>query len=90
VKDIAVTSIRIPKEMHEKIKQEALEVGASYNSHVMELIYLGMKFRNSEICVIQPKELQAINSKESSNSSISKSIKHSVIDAMKCVMDKNE
>lgn len=35
------------EEMHKKIKKEADELGVSFNSHLIELAWMGMKVREA-------------------------------------------
>ena len=53
--DIVTTQVRLPKNIHKQLKQEAEELGVSLNAHLIEVAWLGMKVRNSEIHII-PKE----------------------------------
>ena len=42
---IIATQIRLPANMHDKIKQEAEEMGVSFNAHLIELLWWGLKVR---------------------------------------------
>lgn len=44
-KEIFCTQVRMPEELHKKVKKEADELGVSFNAHLMELVWLGMKVR---------------------------------------------
>lgn len=42
---IFCTQVRMSEELHKKIKKEADELGVSFNAHLIELAWLGMKVR---------------------------------------------
>jgi len=42
---IFCTQVRMSEEMHKRIKEEADELGVSFNAHLIELAWLGMKIR---------------------------------------------
>lgn len=48
--------IRLPKNLHEEIKQEAEELGIPLNAHLIELLWIGIKARAS-FPIIQSKNL---------------------------------
>ena len=50
------TQIRIPENLHEQVKRNAEEIGVSFNSHLMELVYLGLKLRSERITFFQEDE----------------------------------
>lgn len=41
---VVTTQLRIPASMHRRITEEAKLIGVSFNSHLLELAWLGMKF----------------------------------------------
>ena len=47
MKEIIATQVRMPKNIHEQLKQEAEDLGVSFNAHLIEVAWLGMKVRNS-------------------------------------------
>ena len=57
-KNIISTQIRLSEEMHKQIKEEAKEMGVSFNSHLIELAWLGMKLRKSSLQVLSEPEHQ--------------------------------
>ena len=52
-KDIVTTQVRLPKNIHEQLKQEAEELGVSFNAHLIEVAWLGIKVRNSDCLRIE-------------------------------------
>lgn len=46
-KNIIQTQIRLPESIYTEVKQEAEELGVSLNAHLIELLWLGIKARNS-------------------------------------------
>ena len=46
-KNIIQTQIRLPENLYKEIKQEAEEIGVSMNSHLIELLWIGIKARNN-------------------------------------------
>lgn len=46
-RQIISTQLRLPENIYKDIKQEAEALGVSINSHIIELLWIGMKARNS-------------------------------------------
>lgn len=46
-KNIVQTQVRLPENIYTEVKQEAEELGVSLNAHLIELLWLGIKARNS-------------------------------------------
>ena len=51
--EIITTQVRLPKNIHKQLKQEAEELGVSFNAHLLEVAWLGMKVRNSDCLQIE-------------------------------------
>ncbi len=56
-KNIIQTQVRLPENIYAEVKKEAEELGVSLNAHLIELLWLGIKARNS-FPVIPSKEHQ--------------------------------
>lgn len=54
-KDIVAFQIRIPEKLHSRIRCEAEEMGIPLNSHLIELLHMGLRMEEAQV-VINPKE----------------------------------
>lgn len=54
-KEIVATQVRLPESLYNTIKCEATEMCVPVNSHIIELLYLGMKVREGTVFIL-PKE----------------------------------
>ena len=54
--NIICTQVRLPEELHKKIKSESKEMNVPFNSHLIELLYMGLKVQNSSVILRLPEE----------------------------------
>ena len=50
-KDIIALQVRLPEKLHNKIRSEAEEMGIPLNSHLIELLHMGIKLEEAQVTI---------------------------------------